>query len=695
MAQRPAALSKIFELRADRDEKDRNEYVDFLAEATLAKRNPKGISVSMCWYEENFHSTRVRNCSLCTVFFFYAKVQSLQQKLKSNLFTSESGDSARDTLSFFEFLLFCRDFRIVPRLVTKDEVLFLWRVLITEKIRSKVVSSHDATFLLNLDCFKDILSRIAVLTYNKPGIRKMLISTHGAMPSITDQIHGLAAYLHLDDIKWVRNRVKTISTATVSKINARSEGDPKNPQTRIELRADLHAKRLSKLLSKGEAAVSVPSKVQSAGNNVLDETDMCQVENVANSVRFNVNGLVFEPIQPTTDENIALSEEEQSPHRTALDDLVDTLLGKNSLLAPARRKSVDNVGDTPREVDENDPDIKSSLKDYQKAAQLGHTRRIHISASQELALSQYRVSLSSELDDYADLIAYKRHKKSSDDLTEGKQLSQNFIDMGVVVSGTHCVIKLGITNRTSHDAVISVWTEGFCVGGEVRVTAMPSAMAPGLTKSVYVSFVAEELTGGRKNVRGRIHVQASHKLATRATLLSHSTLPSDFMVSCPVLLRVVRDIKVQEHGRGLSTQFPICTENSVDRLSRQFIPDYTEKRDHELTYTSATNSFVLPSVPDFSSSAAIRPQSAAFNPSSDKYGFSFSTTAKTVSSTRLVHSASGPRSGIASERINTTGNDSIQTAVRDEMPLPRPPSSGNIGRKTPGRSGGSSVNATR
>jgi hypothetical protein len=694
MAQRPEVLSKIFGLTTDRDEKDRNMYVDFLREASLAKRNPKGINVSMCWYEENFHTIKVRNCSLCTVFFFYAKVQSLQQKLKSNLFTSESGDSARDTLSFFEFLLFCRDFRIVPRLVTKDEVLFLWRVLITEKVRAHAQDSANATFLLNLDGFKDILCRIAILTYNKPGIRKMLVSTHGAMPSITDQITGLVAYLHLDDIKWVRNRVSTISSLTVSKINARSEGDPKNPQTRIDLRADLHAKRLSKLLSKGENS-SATSTASPTGANVTDETDMSQVQDVANAVRFNVNGLVFEPGQQAYD-GLA-QEDDATQHRTPLDDLVDVLLGKGAYIPP-RRKSVGSAVETPREGegDENDPDLKSSLKDYHKAAQLGHTRRIHICASQELALSQYRISLSSILDAYADLLAYKRHKKSSDDLTEGKAVSQNFMDMGVVPDGTHCVIKLGITNRTSHDAVISVWTEGICERGEVRVTAMPSSMAPGLTKSVYVSFVAEELSGGRKNVRGVIHVQASHKQISRGSTSTHTqTLPSEFIVSCPVLLRVVRGDKQARSG---SIQFPVCNENSIDRLSREYIPDFIEQRDHQLTYLPASNSFVLPSVPDFSSSAVARPHTGALNPSPDKYGFSFSTTARTVSSTQLGQSASGPRNDGNAANITREGSNRdsrFQSGVRDALPPPHRPKSAGASKKSPGRSGGKITTTVR
>lgn len=180
----------------------------------------------------------------------------------------EEAENARVSLSFYELLLLCRDFRIIPKIITKEELYYLWKVMNVQKGKSGVKVSRLVSFV----DFKDFLARIAILAFNKPGIRRMLVvgndttassasargeaTTGGAgeggggdrMPPPQELIGMLAKYMHLDDFDWVRNRVRTVGKATVSMINSRSAGE-KNLTTKNTLREDLKGTRLAKILS--------------------------------------------------------------------------------------------------------------------------------------------------------------------------------------------------------------------------------------------------------------------------------------------------------------------------------------------------------------------------------------------------------------------------------------------------------------
>lgn len=184
---------------------------------------------------------------LCSIFYFYTKVQSTFQKVGKSA-TYEEVENARVSLSFYELLLLCRDFRIIPKIITKEELYYLWKVMNVQKGKT----GSKVSRLVSFTDFKDFLARIAILAFNKPGIRRMIINNRkdvgGIMPSPTELIGMLAKYLHLDDIDWVRNRVRTVGKATVSMINSRSAGE-KNLLTKNNLREDLKGTRLAKILA--------------------------------------------------------------------------------------------------------------------------------------------------------------------------------------------------------------------------------------------------------------------------------------------------------------------------------------------------------------------------------------------------------------------------------------------------------------
>ena len=196
------------------------------------------------------------------MFFFYTKVQSTFQKVGKSA-SYEEEENARVSLSFYELLLLCRDFRIIPKIITKEELYYLWRVMNVQKGKE----GKQVSRLVSFADFKDFLARIAILAFNKPGIRQMIMQDGGNMPQSTELIGMLAKYLHLDDIEWVKNRIRTVGKATVSMINSRCAGEL-NLLTKNTLREDLKGTRLAKILSVERNEECIPCNKNTARGKI-------------------------------------------------------------------------------------------------------------------------------------------------------------------------------------------------------------------------------------------------------------------------------------------------------------------------------------------------------------------------------------------------------------------------------------------
>jgi hypothetical protein len=259
---RPAGLNKILNTLSLRDNFDRDVYVDFLKRAKASTNNPKGLSIKIGYNNGVKPDIAIRTCSLCSIFFFYTKVQSTFTKVGKSA-SYEEVENARVSLSFYELLLLCRDFRIIPKIITKEELYYLWKVMNVQKGKIGAKVSR----LVSFSDFKDFMARIAILAFNKPGIRRMILSdnTTGSamMPTAAALVGMLAKYLHLEDLEWVRQRVRTVGKTTVSMINSRSAGE-KNLLTKNNLREDLKGTRLAKILAIESDTDSSSSRIRPA-----------------------------------------------------------------------------------------------------------------------------------------------------------------------------------------------------------------------------------------------------------------------------------------------------------------------------------------------------------------------------------------------------------------------------------------------
>jgi len=165
--------------------------------------------------------------SLSLLFGFYAKIQAPGQKMTKRAPTYDDILRANRTLSLFEMIWMFRDLRVLPQYVTKRELQHLWKL--TAADRSKAAPKGQ-TFIsgLNYSEFLSFMVQVSLLAYGKAGFRRRLAAELGVRPyevALEDMVEGFCKDMHLYDIQWVRNFLRTTSRETVGRINYRSAGE--------------------------------------------------------------------------------------------------------------------------------------------------------------------------------------------------------------------------------------------------------------------------------------------------------------------------------------------------------------------------------------------------------------------------------------------------------------------------------------
>jgi hypothetical protein len=140
--------------------------------------------------------------SLSLAFHFYAKLFSpevqLANKGHGSSLTYDSIRFANTTISLGELLCFATDFGLMPSAISRDAVLFAWQ-------RHQRWKKHmDASYRgneLRYDDFVEVLVRCALIAF--PSIA-----------SARERVEALSRLLRLHDCKWYKERLESIGRAT-------------------------------------------------------------------------------------------------------------------------------------------------------------------------------------------------------------------------------------------------------------------------------------------------------------------------------------------------------------------------------------------------------------------------------------------------------------------------------------------------
>ena len=541
----PAILRKVLDLSEAVEKTEEQLYSDFLLEcektANIKDKGILDIKLSSRLTEAGAPCNGV-NSSLALIFDFYAKLQDPQTQMQKKALTYDEIQRANETLSFYEMLLMMRDFDILPKLITKDELIFLWKVGNIQNI----TAGKGPLRMLTFREFIDMLTKVAIFSYNKPGLRQVVIKLNGDMLTPLEQVQSLAAYLHLEDYERVRSIIRTVGVETATLLHNRSVGE-KNYRTMKYLKDDLRGARMADYLSRGGKSTT-QNDHKGDINPDIDGNDPIAYR-IGSALQRNIHGLgeFADAKNSLGSGDMVLEKGENSRMESIMKSIHES---ESMYLSSAVGKIYHKQDDNALCVDKT-PDTLPIKGLY--------VPRVHLSELQERALVQYHPALSKELLKYAVESSYSGMKSQTkvssipEENTVFEPSGAAFVDIGNISPGKECSIRIIVINRGSHETNIQVSTKGF-IADELTVIKMPSAIAPGLRQVVVLKFLPpKSFVGGCKCTISMSSVTNS----------SSMLFQEEAVVHCPIYYYVSGDVK---SGLSVPESSSRCTLRSLPSL---------------------------------------------------------------------------------------------------------------------------------
>lgn len=155
------------------------------------------------------------------IFGFYSKLQMPGAQLAQRGVTYEEIKNCNDRISFFELLTLCRDFGMIPGVVSKQNLQFVWTVCLAEHNRSKKREHFRHAWCgqlrdagVDIEEFLAVLARIALIAYAE--------TTMGD-PKLA--VRKLASFLQLSNLKYAKWILRTKGKATQARLYYRSSDE--------------------------------------------------------------------------------------------------------------------------------------------------------------------------------------------------------------------------------------------------------------------------------------------------------------------------------------------------------------------------------------------------------------------------------------------------------------------------------------
>jgi hypothetical protein len=280
VGQVPKYLGKVLDVLRQRRTTDNDLYNDFLIYASRAKEScelqkfPVEASYKLVGSipPEKAANQENKNDTLILIFDFYARI-------KNNKSSKTFSDAllSLQTMNFSKMEVFCRDFQIIPKLLTREDLKTLWE----EIGKEHVLKGLGVFTVVDFTEFKDLLVRMALWAYYKPGLKKMILNVEGFVPKPTEIVQYFCTYLHLFDDEYIHHFLRTVGRKTQGDYNYRSKEEV-NLRTKIEVRTDTNArsmKQVSRVGGGGGASVASKLSANSATKiNAYGEKEKNTVE---------------------------------------------------------------------------------------------------------------------------------------------------------------------------------------------------------------------------------------------------------------------------------------------------------------------------------------------------------------------------------------------------------------------------------
>ena len=460
---RPDGLSTLLQIVAQCESQGDRKYLKFLhlARSSQQEINQSCVAI-LTSYTNATAELDKKSIHNSTLLEIFSSYSGVSSYSRRVTDMDDGMNTRYATIHIHEFFRFCEEFEVCPRLLSRKEVKTIWTAVSLRADKNSTGWPRG----LELDDFKDALVRIALLTYHKKSAKQLILKLNdGIMSSHSELLGYLCRYLHLDDHIWVTKHLQA-KILQLKKLDVCTFGN-----------TDVKA-----VASKTKCSLSEGARMGTLeGSGVQSLPFLKERARVHRDLK-----------------EITLPDEKRIALPSSVESLFCTMRSDTALIAcnDGEEANTANIFIRPSRIDNGDMTAEQS----------------------HLISSDFSPEVLRCFDKYC-----RRSRGPVDSSSGWVHSGGGFIDMGNLKEGAQCVIKLKILNKSSDEVYIDTACRGF-ESSDVRVITEPSAVIPGMTRTVKALFTVES---GDRSVVGRIEVF----VACVRTSLSYS-------VQCPVHYRV-------------------------------------------------------------------------------------------------------------------------------------------------------------
>lgn len=494
---RPRLLGLLLDAKREKSEAIDDKYSSFVAHAGLAERECARICLSITASFQFKEEEQVASGMLQqarsgvlneVIFAFYAKFNT------GGASSFEGLANASETWSMFELELFFRDFRVIPKLCSREEVRGVWE----EMSAIRKMKGLGYMSKLTIDDLCELLARLAVYIYSTLGMQRLVVAVLGHAPTPEAKIDYFCHYLHLDDLEFVKEHIRSVGRSTQGKANM-IDGGTKEGTNKDACKQDNKYKKLaSQAIAKSRMAGQTTKRV--AGSKELGQDIASSIRNKAKAALAaaveatelpeNIESLLSVPSVVNFDPSISSSASKLSPNNKNAN--------KPSLpTSPARQDSrpgspsieiVDASRAESPSSSVNRPNSQGSKR--AKSPSSSSSRR-----GRRLPIEKKDVYLPYMADL---LMPYVSESKKGDLRTNIIESHGPFMDMGRVPEGKTCTIHVNIKNGSPEELQVKIVARDF--PSESKVTTLPRPIIPGISRHISITFIVDKISVPRSVV---------------------------------------------------------------------------------------------------------------------------------------------------------------------------------------------------
>lgn len=442
-------VSAVLTATLNRYDESIDVYSQFLAKANEAVKDSKDCNIyingsSSCQFKKVSSNIDTPNVSLIVIYNHYAMKYEPEEK---NADVVYKDPNRQIDLSFQGMEIFCYEFGIIPKFISRAELISIWRSMSLSRIQAK----QTPILYLSFEMFQELLIRIAIHAFNSKELLKTLKGKLSTYPSSEEAVIFLCHFLKLDHEVAIRKKIKAF----------------------------------------GKKYDDVRQK-KAASEKVLIE-ELLSVDDVP---KVNLKKTIFSSLSTTS---LIVGKTRKPPPRPFTSDTSTYLKvkPKPNFIPDHIEKSLKDV---QNEIQQIRPETTVTLPELGPKRKTGHDLdddSTNIFAEEVLPVLRYEKYLLRFFDKY-------RVKKEEIFDFDFHETNGPFFDLGFVVEGLIYKLKLVITNNSKDILNFDVTTSDFN-SEDVTVVTLPGPIVQGLSRVVHISFTVPE---GLTSILGFVHIHA-------------------------------------------------------------------------------------------------------------------------------------------------------------------------------------------